>query len=245
MWVYESWPGGWEFLLAPAFLGLALVTALGAGFFLSALNVRYRDVRYVIPVLLPVLPLISGVIYEVQELPDEVAVGARAQPDDDRHQRLALVRRRCGPARPGAVGRRRRRRAGHVLRRPDRLPLDRAEVRGHDLMAVAIDVEGLSKRYRIGEHQAAYGTLRESLSHVGEAAHRQEHHRGYDEIWALRDVSFQLEEGKALGVIGRNGAGKSTLLKVLTRITSPTGAGPRSAAASAACSRSAPASTRS
>jgi lipopolysaccharide transport system permease protein len=69
MWVYESWPGGWEILLAPAFLALALVAALGAGFFLSALNVRYRDVRYVIPVLLPVLPLVSGVIYEVQDLP--------------------------------------------------------------------------------------------------------------------------------------------------------------------------------
>ena len=69
MWVYESWPSGWEILLAPAFLALALVTALGAGFFLSAVNVRYRDVRYIIPVLLPVLPLISGVIYEVSELP--------------------------------------------------------------------------------------------------------------------------------------------------------------------------------
>ncbi len=69
MWIYESWPQGWEIILAPAFLALALVTALGAGFFLSALNVRYRDVRYVIPVLLPVLPLVSGVIYEVQDLP--------------------------------------------------------------------------------------------------------------------------------------------------------------------------------
>jgi lipopolysaccharide transport system permease protein len=69
MWIYESWPGGWEVLAAPAFLALALVAALGAGFFLSALNVRYRDVRYVIPVLLPVLPLVSGVIYAVQDLP--------------------------------------------------------------------------------------------------------------------------------------------------------------------------------
>jgi lipopolysaccharide transport system permease protein len=69
MWIYESFPQGWEVLLAPVFLALALVAALGVGFLLSALNVRYRDVRYVIPVLLPVLPLVSGVIYEVQELP--------------------------------------------------------------------------------------------------------------------------------------------------------------------------------
>jgi lipopolysaccharide transport system ATP-binding protein len=89
-------------------------------------------------------------------------------------------------------------------------------------MATAIDVEGLSKRYRIGELQAAYGTLRESLTHVGKRLTGQEHRPGYEEIWALRDVSFSLEEGRSLGVIGRNGAGKSTLLKVLTRITSPT-----------------------
>jgi lipopolysaccharide transport system ATP-binding protein len=89
-------------------------------------------------------------------------------------------------------------------------------------MAVAIDVENLSKRYRIGELQAAYGTLRESMSHAAKRLTGKEHRRGYDEIWALKDVSFELEEGRALGVIGRNGAGKSTLLKVLTRITTPT-----------------------
>jgi len=89
-------------------------------------------------------------------------------------------------------------------------------------MAIAIEADHLSKRYRIGELQAAYGTLRESMSHTAKRLTGQEHRRGYEEIWALRDVSFELEEGKALGLIGRNGAGKSTLLKILTRITTPT-----------------------
>ena len=69
MWLYGTWPGGPEALLAPLFMGLALVTALGAGFFLSALNVRYRDVRYMIPVVLQVLPLLSGVMYAVEQIP--------------------------------------------------------------------------------------------------------------------------------------------------------------------------------
>ena len=58
-----------QVLLAPVFIALALVTALGGGFFLSALNVRYRDVPYIIPVFLQVLPLLSGVMYAVDELP--------------------------------------------------------------------------------------------------------------------------------------------------------------------------------
>jgi ABC-type polysaccharide/polyol phosphate transport system ATPase subunit len=86
----------------------------------------------------------------------------------------------------------------------------------------AIEVEHLSKRYRLGEDQFGL-TLREAvarsvrrLSHPGGRSRR-------DEIWSLQDVSFQVAEGEALGVIGRNGAGKSTLLKLLSRITEPTG----------------------
>jgi lipopolysaccharide transport system ATP-binding protein len=89
-------------------------------------------------------------------------------------------------------------------------------------MSTAISVEGLSKRYRIGELQSAYGTLRDSLSASVRRLARLEHRPHYEEIWALRDVSFDVPEGGVLGIIGRNGAGKSTLLKILTRITTPT-----------------------
>lgn len=70
MFWYGTWPGGVELLLAPAFLSLALVSALGIGLLLSALNVRYRDVPYAIPVFLSVLPFVSGVPYEFNEIPE-------------------------------------------------------------------------------------------------------------------------------------------------------------------------------
>jgi lipopolysaccharide transport system ATP-binding protein len=89
-------------------------------------------------------------------------------------------------------------------------------------MATAITVEGISKLYRIGELQSAYGTLRDSIAATGRRLVRREHKQHFEEIWALRDVSFELGEGGVLGVIGRNGAGKSTLLRILTRITTPT-----------------------
>ena len=88
--------------------------------------------------------------------------------------------------------------------------------------AAAITVEGLSKQYRIGQLQSGYDTLRDSLTHAARRLARREHRPPAEEIWALTDVSFSVEEGEVLGVIGPNGAGKSTLLKILTQITSPT-----------------------
>jgi lipopolysaccharide transport system permease protein len=65
---YDIWPST-PVLLAPLFVAIAFASALGAGLILSALNVRYRDIPFVIPVFMQVMPFLSGVIYAISDLP--------------------------------------------------------------------------------------------------------------------------------------------------------------------------------
>jgi lipopolysaccharide transport system ATP-binding protein len=92
------------------------------------------------------------------------------------------------------------------------------------MSAVTIRVEELSKMYRIGAALKRRDTLRDRIAFGFKRALGRERRRDADptSFWALKDVSFEIAEGVAVGIIGRNGAGKSTLLKILSRITTPT-----------------------
>jgi ABC-2 type transport system ATP-binding protein len=78
--------------------------------------------------------------------------------------------------------------------------------------SVAVDVQDVSKRFRL--YHEKYSSLKEKLIHIGRVP--------YEDLWALRDVAFEVGEGETVGILGRNGSGKSTLLKCVCGVLQPT-----------------------
>ncbi|HMD46649.1 MAG TPA: ABC transporter ATP-binding protein [Acidimicrobiales bacterium] len=78
--------------------------------------------------------------------------------------------------------------------------------------STAVDVRDVSKRFRLTKER--YTSLKERVIHAGRVPH--------EDLWALKDVSFEIKEGETVGILGRNGSGKSTLLKCICGVLQPT-----------------------
>ena len=226
---YYGYPPTWAMLWLPALTLLCVLTTLSVAVWLSALNVMYRDVQYIIPFLIQVWFFVSPVVYPVTKVPTGIwRHHLRVEPVDGRHPRvpmgdpggappsklLAVAVIHC----PGAV-----------RQRPVLLQACGARLRGCGVgdERTGHQTKGLGKRYLIGMAETetppcAISSRDRPQPHYAASSIGGPRPAARARDWALRGLDLEVQEGETLGVVGRNGAGKSTLLKLLSSVTDPT-----------------------